>query len=119
MKESRKQIVEQTRNKVALQYKAEIAAIQAREKDLAKDYSTLRAEFLKIKEENEELKIKILEYEDWNRRLLEYLDLPTEAKEKVAQKFREERAVSEAYKRLLESPLFKMYESMLSNIFTP
>lgn len=83
MKETRKEIVEQTRNAVARQYKAQIEELHNRIKRICEERRVESEKYNKLYAENEELKNKVAEYEDWNNRLLEFMDMPEEKRKEA------------------------------------
>lgn len=84
-KESRKQIKAQAINECAKQFRSRIENLEFRlnaqvqmNLDLRKKNDDLLIENLKLKEQLEK-------YEDWNRRLQEFMDMTPEEREKVIQ----------------------------------
>lgn len=84
-KESKKQIKAQLINEIAKQFHSRIENLEFRlnaqvqmNLDLHKKNDDLRIENLKLKEQLEK-------YEDWNRRLQEFMDMTPEEREKVIQ----------------------------------
>lgn len=82
-KESRRQIVEQTRNEVARQYKTKVLDLEERNKRTYELYSEANKKRLELQRENEELKEKVSQYEDWIDRLQSYMDMPADEREKA------------------------------------
>ena len=85
MKETKKQIKAQLINEVAKQFHSRIENLEFRlnsqvqiNLDLCKRNDDLLIENIKLKEELEK-------YEDWNRRLQEFMDMTPEEREKVIQ----------------------------------
>ena len=77
-KQTKRQIVEQTRNKIAHTYTSRIEELENRIKELSKKKFDLYTENEKLKQENEQHKEKIAQYEDWVYRLQEFIDIPKE-----------------------------------------
>lgn len=96
-KESRKQIVEQTRNEVAKQYKAKIDNLQERLNTANEKSSDYWKRYVKERNRADELQEKVNQYEDWIRRLQEFMDMPEDARKEVLE---QERAKYEVNKRL-------------------
>lgn len=100
-KETRKQIVEQTRNEVAKQYKAKIANLEERLKR-ANDCSY---QFMKAYGEEQrradELQEKVNQYEDWIRRLQEFMDMEPDAREKAFAEMKAKRELNETMNGLM------------------
>lgn len=85
MKETKKQIKAQLINEIAKQFHSQIENLEFRlnaqvqmNLDLRKKNDDLLIENIKLKEELEK-------YEDWNRRLQEFMDMTPEEREKVIQ----------------------------------
>ena len=69
MKETKKQIVAQTINKVSAQYSGKLKAIQKQNDELKSKCSALYSENKSLKENLAEANEKIRQYEDWIQRL--------------------------------------------------
>lgn len=93
-KKTRKQIVEQTRNEVARAYKQKITDLEERLKR-ANDCSY---QFMKAygdeQRRADELQEKVNQYEDWIRRLQEFMDMQEDAREKALEQERAKFAVN-------------------------
>ena len=98
-KKTRKEIEQTLRNKLANKQNEERERQQKRYADLSEKYAKACEERNKYQRENEELTEKVQQYEDWIRRLQEFVDMPEIKKMRDEQKFK-------AY--LADSPLFKM-----------
>lgn len=81
MKETRKQIVEQTRNEVAKQYTAKLQILMERINKLTKDYDIEKQKRIECQERIDELQEKVNQYEDWIQRLQEFMGIPENQKE--------------------------------------
>lgn len=108
-KENRKQIVEQTRNEVARQYKAQIASLQesllkadGKKNEYARKVAKQCDEILALQE-------KVSQYEDWIRRLQEFMDMEPDAREKA---FAEMKLRTEIDKKL--NGIMGVYGSLFS-----
>lgn len=93
-KETRKQIVEQTRQEVAKQYKAKIADLEERLRRANNGMFSYMKEFGEQQIKINELQEKVNQYEDWIRRLQEYMDMPEDAREKALEQERAKFAVN-------------------------
>ena len=113
MKETRKQIVEQTRNDVARQYNAQISRLQERIDDLAEDYNTERRKRIECQEKVDELQEKVNQYEDWIRRLQEFMDMPDNQREQymvhIQEKEKSERVLSGLCDLMKKTGMFDLY----------
>ena len=74
MIKTRKQIVEQTRNEVVKQYTAKLQILMERINKLAKDYDIEKQKRIELQE-------KVNQYEDWIRRLQEFMGIPENQRE--------------------------------------
>lgn len=101
MKETRKQIVEQTRNEVARQYNTKVKELEERLKNLSSEYAELSKKFYQVKCERDEAVDKVKEYEDWNNRLMEFMDMPADAREKALEQERAKFAVNTKLENML------------------
>ena len=89
MKQTRKALKAEIINELAKKYKQKY---EKRIEQLANSFSSLRTENRQLRIENDEMTEKILKYEDWIHRLLEFCDLTEDERKeaivnlKVAQK---------------------------------
>jgi predicted nuclease with TOPRIM domain len=81
-KVNRKAIEANLRNKLATQYKEKTEALKAEKAILEKRYNEMWERARKAEIERDELKGKLSVYEDWNRRLQEFMDM--DEKDRVA-----------------------------------
>lgn len=93
-KETRKQIVEQTRNEVARLYKSRITELEERLKRANDGQWQFMRAYNEEKQRADELQEKVNQYEDWIRRLQEYMDMPEDAREKALEQERAKFAVN-------------------------
>lgn len=75
MKQTKKEIEQTLRNKLCKQYSAKIENYQERIDKLANELYEERKKRLEAQRLVEELKEKVEQYEDWNRRLQEFMDM--------------------------------------------
>lgn len=102
-KETRKQIVEQTRNEVAKLYKARIAEFEERLKRANEcSYQFMRA-YNEEKERADELQEKLSQYEDWIERLQSFMDLPSDEREKAFAEIKAKRKINEKLDGLISN----------------
>lgn len=92
MKQTKKQIEADLRNKICKQYTGTIDNLQERLDSVAKELHEERKKRIEAQTKMEELEEKVRQYEDWNRRLQEFMDMSDEdRKAAVAEmKFHEE-----------------------------
>lgn len=104
-KKTRREIEENLRNKLANKHNEYAEHQQKRYADLWERYTKACEERNKYKQENEELTEKVQQYEDWIRRLQEFVDMPEDMRKAEIKKMQDEQKFSEY---LAESPFFKM-----------
>ena len=75
MKQTKKEIEETVKNKIHRQYKDKMENYQARIDCLAKQLETEHRRRIEAQAKVEELEEKVRQYEDWNNRLQEYMDM--------------------------------------------
>lgn len=92
MKQTKKQIEADLRNKICKQYTGTIDNLNERLDRVAKELHEERKKRIEAQAKAEELEDKVRQYEDWNRRLHEFMDMSDEdRKAAVAEmKFHEE-----------------------------
>ena len=100
-KQTKRQIVEQTRNKIAHTYTSRIEELENRIKELSKNSLDLIIENRKLKNENEQYKEKIDQYEDWVYRLQEFMDMPNELRNEKFNEFISKNNTDEAINNLI------------------
>jgi len=113
MKETRQQIIENTRRKIARQYSEQIKSLKEKNDSFWKDILEYHKKIGELQNENSRLEQKIQEQQEWIDRLIQFVNLPPDQRERELALFRQKQANEEAYKRLFDSPLFKMYEKYL------
>lgn len=104
-KKTRREIEENLRNKLANKYHEYAEHQQKKYGELWDAYCRARKECDKYQEENEQLKEKVQQYEDWINRLQEFMDMPEDMRKAEMEKMRADQKIK-TY--LSESPLFKM-----------
>lgn len=104
-KKTRKEIEQTLRNKLAHKHNEETENLRNRCTELWDKYTEACRERNKYKQENEELKEKVQQYEDWINRLQEFMDMPEDMRKVEIEKMRAEQKFN-TY--LAESPFFKM-----------
>lgn len=102
-RELKKEIRETLRKEMRAKYEKERDDEKRRYQDLWQRYEAKCDETHKLSVENAELKEKVAAFEDWNRRLMEFMDMPEEER-------------GEAVKRYITD---KKFEEVLSEWITP
>ena len=110
MKETKKQIVAQTINKMSAQYNAKLKAVHKQNDELKSKCSVLYNENKSLKENLAEANEKIRQYEDWIQRLQEFMDMPESMRQEYVEKHKKDKAELNFMSEFLSS-------SPLSNIF--
>ena len=104
-KKTRKEIEETIRNKMANKHNEYVSAQQKKYAELWGIYQEACRECGKYQKENEELKEKIHQYEDWIERLQEFMDMPEDVRKGEIEKMR----ADQKFKTYLaDSDFFKM-----------
>lgn len=101
-KQTKRQIVEQTRNKIAHNYASKIKELENKIKELSKKKFDLCIENEKLKLENEQCKEKIAQYEDWIYRLQEFMDMPNELRNEKFNEYISKKNANETLNNLIK-----------------
>lgn len=105
-------IREETRKKVSKQYAEEIQRLQESLKSLRITNNKVYEKFKLLERENEELKEKIQQYEDWIERLQNFVNMDPDERERAIQKYREEERI-----RKMTDSLLSVFSRYTSNLF--
>ena len=103
-KKTRREIEENLRNKLANKHNDYVERQQKKYSELWDAYCNARKECDKYQQENEELKEKVRQYEDWIERLQEFMDMPEDVRKAEIKKMRDEQTFTTC---LTDSPFFK------------
>lgn len=111
-KDSRKQIIEQTRNEVSRRYTVAIEQYKQELTRVHEAFAKCKERVLELEEENVQLRDKVSLLEDWNRRLMEYMDIDENQRQQELdiQRQRAENEITQA--RIFNSPLIRMAERL-------
>lgn len=107
MKQTKKEIEANLRNKLARQYNQEREYQRERYNKLWIDYVAKCDEADKYRRKNLELEEKVEQYEDWIRRLQEFMDMPEDVRMKEIEKMKQEKKNNEFLEYLADSTFFK------------
>jgi len=110
-KPNKKQIEANLRNKLASQYKEKTEQLKSEKSALEIKYNKLWSESCEIKRERDELKEKVTQLEDWNRRLQEFMDMNEEERTAYVENLKKTKELDEAIKR------FGFYGKMMGTLF--
>lgn len=111
MKQNKKQIEANLRNKLAAQYKEKTEQLKSEKALLEKRYKEMWERARKAEIERDELKDKVAQYEDWNRRLQEFMDMSEEDRTAYIENLKKTKELNEAISR------FGFYTKMLGTLF--
>lgn len=115
MKETKKQIEANLRNKLAKQYNQEREYQRERYSKLWCDYVDKCDETQALKHKIEDLQEKIDQYEDWIHRLQEFCNMNEDEREIAVKRYKEDQKFNEYIEN---SEFFKMFNSFLGmNLF--
>ena len=113
MRETRKQIVEQTRNEVVKQYTAKLQILMERINKLTKDYDIEKQKRIECQERIDELQEKVNQYEDWIQRLQEFIDIPENQKEEYIAHMKAQEDANKIMPNMLKNAeIFNLYNFM-------
>lgn len=110
-KVNRKAIEANLRNKLAAQYKEKSETLKAEKAALEKKYNEMWKRARQAEIERDELKDQVAQYEDWNRRLQEFMDMSEEDRVQYVENLRKTKELDGLLKHL------GFYGKMLSGIF--
>lgn len=113
MKETRRQIIENTRREVARQYKEKIEELEARNKRTAQLYADEAKLRRQYQSKVEGLEEKAAQYEDWIRRLQEFMDMEPDAREKAINAYKTTEELNRKMKGFVD--IYSRFASMLFN----
>lgn len=111
-KETRKQIVEQTRNEVARKYAEKIGKLESEMAELRSSLLELNKLYSEEKQKSSDLGIKVNQYEDWIHRLQEFMDMPDDAREQAIKELKEKHQINS----VLDSAI-SQYASLMLHLF--
>lgn len=92
-----KQVREEVKKHLAAKYAADLELVK---KEKSKFWNKYLDEVKKVQaltHENNELKQKLEALEDWNRRLLEFMDMPEEERKDAYQRYVKEQKLNETF----------------------
>lgn len=113
MKESKKQIEAALRNKMAAQYKTKTERLEQEIARLEKRNAELTTRAHKAEQEKLEMRDRLQQYEDWNNRLQEFMDMNEEDRVQYVETLRAQKELDDAVNSLYSVKLLKHYASLL------
>ena len=111
MKQNKKQIEAALRNKMAAQYTNKVADLNKEIDMLRKSNKEYRERAYKAEQEKLELQDKVNQYEDWNNRLQEFMDMSDEDRVAYVENLKKTKELNDAIER------FGFYGKMLGRLF--
>lgn len=114
-KETKKQIVAQTTNKIAKKYTQQLEVKNERIAALAKLNRELQEKNNFLEEENNTLKEKVNQYEDWIERLQEFVNMSDEDRTKAIKEFETFKLNNEKTAKI--NSFFENYINLFKGIF--
>lgn len=111
MKPNKKQIEAALRNKMAAQYTNKVADLNKEIDMLRKSNKEYRERAYKAEQEKLELQDKLNQYEDWNNRLQEFMDMSDEDRAAYVENLKKTKELNDAIER------FGFYGKMLGSVF--
>ena len=111
MKQNKKQIEAALRNKIAAQYTNKVADLNKEIDMLRKSNKEYRERAYKAEQEKLELQDKVNQYEDWNNRLQEFMDMSDEDRAAYVENLKKTKELNDAIER------FGFYGKMLGRVF--
>ena len=111
MKQTKKQIEAALRNKMAAQYTNKVADLNKEIDMLRKSNKEYRERAYKAEQEKLELQDKVNQYEDWNNRLQEFMDMSDEDRAAYVENLKKTKELNDSIER------FGFYGKMLGRVF--
>ena len=97
MKKTPNQIREELRRQMAKQHNDEIENLKKLRNQAWEQFSKADKEACRLKKENDELKEKVAQLEDWNRRLMEFMDMSDEERKAAIQEYQTNAELNELW----------------------
>lgn len=106
-KESKKQIKAQLINEVSAQYRYKMARLENQIKYMENRLAQQHQETLEYRQRALKAEEQLEKYEDWNRRLQEFMDMDPDSREEVITQYRTSKELNDRFSNILN-----MYERM-------
>ena len=113
MKQSKKQIEANLRNKMATQYKTKTENLQKQIEALQKTNHDLMMRAHKAEQEKMEMQDRLQQLEDWNTRLQEFMDMSEEDRQKYIENLRAQTELNDTLNSLGIVKMMKYFDSKL------
>ena len=111
MKQNKKQIEAALRNKMAAQYTNKVADLNKEIDMLRKSNKEYRERAYKAEQDKLEMQDKLNQYEDWNRRLQEFMGMSDEDRAAYVENLKKTKELNDAIER------FGFYGKMFGSLF--
>lgn len=108
---SKKQIENELRGKIAKQYTEKVAKLEDEINHLREANAEYRTRAYKAEQEKLEMQDKLNQYEDWNNRLQEFMDMSEEDRLAYVENLKKTNELNRAIEQ------FGFYGKMLSRVF--
>lgn len=102
MKETKKQIKAQLINEVSAQYRYKIARLENKIKYMENRLAQQHQETLEYRQRALKAEEELEKYQDWNRRLQEFMDMEPDARDKAIADLKVRSEISQKMKRVLD-----------------
>lgn len=102
MKETKKQIKAQLTNEIANRYRAEILNLKSDVAHYRAMYAEEKKRTMQLQSECSELKDKVEQYEDWIRRLQEFMDMEPDTRDKAIADLKVRSEISQKMKGVMD-----------------
>lgn len=108
---NKKQIENELRGKIAKQYTEKVSKLEDEINRLREANAEYRTRAYKAEQEKLEMQDKLDQYEDWNRRLQEFMDMSEEDRTAYVENLKKTKELDDAISH------FNLYGKMLGNLF--
>ena len=113
MKQSKKQIEANLRNKMAAQYKTKTENLEKRIEKLVDENHKLMMRAHKAEQEKMEMQDRLQQLEDWNARLQEFMDMNEEDRKQYVENLRAKTELNDTLNSLGLVKMLKYFDSKL------
>ncbi len=108
MKSNKKQIENELRGKIAKQYTGKIQYLEDKIKHLQTEKNDAYLRVQKAEHTMLDMKDKLQQYEDWNNRLMEFMNMSDQDRQTYLENMRQEAQINSRMNGLLDSPIFRV-----------
>ena len=108
MKPNKQQIKNELRNSIAKQYTRQISELKREKSELSRELYLTRGRARKAEQEVLELKDKLNQFEDWNNRLMEFMDMSDSDRQTYLENMKCEAQINARMDGLLNTSIFRV-----------